>query len=162
MTDNMLAKARENAGKLGFDNVEFIFGDIEDMPLPDNTAHVVISNCVLNLVPDKAKAFSQIYRILKAGGHFCISDVVLHGELPAKLQKDAEMYAGCVAGAIQKDLYLALIVETGFVQIDIHKNKEVKIPEDILLNYLSRAELDEYASSGKGIFSITVSAVKPG
>jgi len=97
----MLEKARQNAHKLGYSNVDFIKGDIEQMPLPDNSYDVILSNCVLNLVPDKQKAFSEMLRVLKPGGHFCVSDVVLKGELPEKLRHDAEMYAGCVSGAIQ-------------------------------------------------------------
>ncbi|MBP6184156.1 MAG: arsenite methyltransferase, partial [Saprospiraceae bacterium] len=106
MTDAMVTKAWENADKLGFTNVEFRKGDIEQMPIGGNRADVVISNCVLNLVPDKQKAFSEIFRILKPGGHFSISDVVIEGSMPMELQEAAEMYAGCVSGAIQKEVYL--------------------------------------------------------
>jgi len=94
---------------MGYTNVDFvkgdIEGDIEDIPLPDNSFDVVISNCVINLVPDKEKAFAEIMRILKPGGHFCISDVVLNGELPLEIQSAAEMYAGCVAGALQRSTF---------------------------------------------------------
>src|SRR5215213_1531388 len=116
-TEPMIAKARENAEKVGFHNVEFRLGDIESMPLTSNVANVVISNCVLNLVPNKHKVFSEIYRVLKPGGHFSISDIVLDGELPAEIKQAAEMYAGCVAGAIQEKDYLGIITEAGFQNI---------------------------------------------
>ena len=116
-SEEMLEKANQNLKKTGFTNMEFVQGDIEQMPLPDSTFDVVISNCVLNLVPGKQKAFSEIYRVLKPGGHFCISDVVLSGELPLGLKEDAEMYAGCVAGALQKEEYLKIIGEQGFSDI---------------------------------------------
>ncbi|MDZ7604665.1 MAG: arsenite methyltransferase [Cyclobacteriaceae bacterium] len=136
-TDAMVAKAIENNEKLGFTNVEFVQGDIEEMPLPDNQFDVVVSNCVLNLVPDKSKAFTQIIRVLKTGGHFCISDVVIKGELPEKLQRDAEMYAGCVSGAIKMDEYLQIIKKKGFKNTTVHKQKEIFIPADILVKYLT-------------------------
>lgn len=159
-TDEMLKKANENVQKLNFKNVEFIKGDIENMPLPDNEFDVIVSNCVLNLVPDKQKAFAEMYRTLKTGGHFCVSDVVIVGDLPDAIKKDAEMYAGCVSGAIQKEDYLAVISKVGFSNTTIHKEKAIEIPDDILLNYLSAEKLAEYKASGLGIFSITVSAYK--
>src|ERR1035437_9295323 len=113
-TEAMISKARANAEKLGFRNVEFRQGDIEKMPVTSNIADVIVSNCVLNLVPDKANVFKEILRVLKPGGHFSISDVVLVGQLPDKLKNAAEMYAGCVSGAIQKEEYLGYIKEMGF------------------------------------------------
>jgi arsenite methyltransferase len=159
-TDAMLAKAKENVNKLGFTNVEFIKGDIEEMPLPENSYDVVISNCVLNLVPDKHKAFKEIYRVLKPGGHFCVSDVVISGELPDKIKQDAEMYAGCVSGAIQKVEYLKIIQDMGFTGTTIHKEKEIEIPNNILLNYITLDELRELKRKKTGIYSITVTATK--
>jgi arsenite methyltransferase len=159
-TEAMIKKARENAEKLGFHNVEFRQGDIEKMPVTSAVADVVVSNCVLNLVPDKKKVFSEIHRVLKAGGHFSISDVVLVGELPEKLKNVAEMYAGCVAGAIQKDEYLGLITQAGFKQVVIQKEKAIVIPDEILGQYLSAEEVAAFKSSGVGIFSITVFAHK--
>lgn len=159
-THAMTEKARANNIKLGFTNVEFIQGDIEEMPLGDNQFDVIVSNCVLNLVPDKAIAFSEIYRVLKSGGHFCVSDVVIKGTLPEKLQKDAEMYAGCVSGAIDIDEYLEIIENTGFQNVEIHKQKAITIPDEILLSYLSTNELDKFHRKETGIFSITVSAKK--
>jgi arsenite methyltransferase len=155
-SDDMLAKAKLNASKLGFSNVEFIKGDIEDLPLESNSADVVVSNCVLNLVPDKQKAFAQVYRVLKPRGHFSISDVVLIGELPEKLREAAEMYAGCVSGAMQKNDYMNVIHQSGFVNVVIQKEKIVEIPDSILLNFLSNEELAEFKQSNIGIYSITV------
>lgn len=158
----MIAKARKNADKLGFNNVEFRYGDIEDMPVSDDVADVMVSNCVLNLVPDKPKVFSEIFRTLKPGGHFSISDIVLVGDLPDALREDAEMYAGCVAGAIQKDEYMGHIKELGFGNITIQKEKTITIPDDILGKYLSEEEIDEFKNGDTGIYSITVFAQKPG
>ena len=160
-TPAMIEKARLNSEKLGYNNVEFREGDIEQMPLNDAVADVVISNCVLNLVPNKLNVFKEIYRVLKPGGHFSISDVVLVGELPAALQKDAEMYAGCVAGAIQKEDYLGFIAECGFENLKLQKEKPIHVPDDILTKYLSEQELSDFRKGDSGIFSITVYAEKP-
>ncbi|MBP9190691.1 MAG: arsenite methyltransferase [Chitinophagales bacterium] len=160
-TPAMIDKARANAEKLGFNNVEFRQGDIEKMPVTANVADVIVSNCVLNLVPDKNNVIKDIFRVLKPGGHFSISDVVLVGQLPDKLQKDAEMYAGCVAGAIQKEEYLEMIKANGFTNITIQKEKSIHVPDDILKNYLNDKELSEYRNGNTGIFSITVYAEKP-
>ncbi|MDB4584354.1 arsenite methyltransferase, partial [Draconibacterium sp.] len=143
-TNEMIAKANVNLEKTGFKNVWFRKGDIENMPLPENEFDVVISNCVLNLVPDKEKAFSEIYKVLKTGSHFCVSDVVIKGKLPEKIRQDAEMYVGCVSGALQKDDYLRIIRETGFVNITIHKEERSIIPESLLQKYLSVKEMEEY------------------
>ena len=160
-TDAMLVKANKNKERLGFTNVEFVKGDIEDMPLPDNSFDVVVSNCVLNLVPDKQKAFSEIMRVLKTNGHFCVSDVVIKGDLPETLRKDAEMYAGCVSGAIKMNEYIEIINKQGFQNCTVHKQKEISIPEDVLGKYLSKDEIERFKNSEIGIFSITVSANKP-
>ena len=155
-TEAMVTKARANAEKLKFHNVEFRYGDIEDLPLSDDTVDVVISNCVLNLVPYKRKAFNEIYRVLNKGGHFSISDVVLTGELPEGLQTAAEMYAGCVAGAIQKDRYIQKLEQAGFSNITIQKDKPIIIPDDILVNYLDEVQMEAYKSNSNIIHSITV------
>lgn len=159
-SDTMLEKARENVKKLGFTNVEFSRGDIEEMPFPEGIVDVVVSNCVLNLVPDKKKAFSEIYRVLKTGGRFSISDVVIKGTLPPGLKDDAAMYAGCVSGAIHKEEYLDIINQAGFNMVTVNKEKEVELPEEILRNYVSDNELGEFRNKNTGIFSITVTAVK--
>jgi len=159
-TDEMLEKAIANNKKLGFQNVDFIKGDIEKMPLEDDQFDLVISNCVLNLVPNKEKAFHEISRVLKSGGHFCISDVVIQGNLPDKLKQDAEMYAGCVSGAIEKKQYLDLIRKNNFANITIEKEKEIEIPNSILLNYMTLEELRKFKKDRIGIFSITVKGFK--
>lgn len=152
-TEPMLRKAEENRMKMGYMNVEFVFGDIEDMPLPDSSYDVVLSNCVLNLVPDKEKAFSEVFRVLKHGGHFCVSDVVVKGTLSVKARSDAELYAGCVSGASTMDEYLGFILHSGFSDIRIHKERRIQIPEGVLDSH----DRDD----GDGIYSITVSAIKP-
>jgi SAM-dependent methyltransferase len=159
-TEKMIEKARLNAGKLGFNNVEFRFGDIENLPLASETADVVVSNCVLNLVPNKKKAFEETYRVLKSGGHFSISDIVLEGQLPDELRKAAEMYAGCVSGAIQKQDYLDIVEKTGFVNMTVQKEKEIVLPDDILLAYLSKDEVPAFRAKAK-ILSITLYGEKP-
>jgi arsenite methyltransferase len=167
-TPEMIAKAKANAAKLGYQNVEFRQGDIEALPLTSNIVDVVVSNCVLNLVPDKRKAFSEVMRVLKPatagrpGGHFSISDVVLKGELPVNLARAAEMYAGCVSGALQESEYMGIIHDLGFQQVTIQKRKAINLPDDILANHLSAEEIAAFRASGTGIFSITVAATKPG
>jgi SAM-dependent methyltransferase len=160
-TPAMIDRARENAETRGFNNVEFRVGDIEKMPVTANTADVIVSNCVLNLVPNKESVFKEIYRVLKPGGHFSISDIVLEGPLPKEIREAAEMYAGCVAGAIQKQTYLRLIEATGFENITIQKDKAIIIPDDILSQYLNAEQLAAFRQSGTGIRSITVYAEKP-
>ena len=160
MTEEMISKAIRNKEKVGFKNVEFKLGEIEKIPLENDLADVVISNCVLNLVPDKQKAFSEIYRIIKPGAHFCVSDIVIKGELPEGLKKSAEMYAGCVAGALQQNEYLGIIKETGFKNIEIKKTKVIKLPDEVLKNYLNESELNSFRMNNIGIFSITVVGYK--
>ncbi|HUQ97626.1 MAG TPA: arsenite methyltransferase [Chitinophagaceae bacterium] len=160
-SETMLEKARANAAKLQLNNVEFRQGDIEKLPVTAATADVILSNCVLNLVPNKKAVFAEMFRVLKSGGHFSISDIVLIGTLSPKLQQTAEMYAGCVSGAIQKEAYLTLIQEAGFKNTTILKEKAIQIPDEILQNYLSQSEISDFKKSGVGIFSITVYAEKP-
>jgi arsenite methyltransferase len=156
ITERMIEKARENAEKLGFHNVEFRLGDIERLPVTSNIADVVVSNCVLNLVPDKGKAFSEIFRALKPGGHFSISDVVTDGVLPDAILHASEMYVGCVAGAVDKDEYLSMIRKAGFTDIRVVKEKPIIIPDEILSGYLNPVELAQFNSPGRQILSITV------
>lgn len=160
-TEAMVEKARDNTRKLGYTNVDFILGDIENIPVKWGVVDVVISNCVLNLVPDKTKAFSEVNRVLKQGGHFCISDVVIQGELPENLKTDAAMYAGCVAGALLREEYLEIIKEAGFVNVEIKKDKKIDLPDDLLLNYITIEELEKFKTGETGIFSITVVGKKP-
>ena len=155
-TPSMIAKARNNADKLGYNNVEFREGDIDAIPVGNAIADVMVSNGVLNLVPNKKKVIAEMHRVLKPGGHFSVSDIVLEGELPEALRHDAEMYAGCVAGAIQKTDYLGFIAEAGFKNITIQKSKPIVIPDDLLEKYLSAEEMASFKSGTTGIFSITV------
>jgi arsenite methyltransferase len=159
-TEAMIEKARANAEKLGFNNVEFRQGDIEKMPVTANVADVIVSNCVLNLVPNKDNVFKEMNRVLKTGGHFSISDIVLVGTLPDRIRSAAEMYAGCISGAIQKEEYLELIRKNGFANITIQKEKAIVVPDDILSSYLSAEEIAAFKQSNTGIYSITVYAEK--
>ncbi|RYG53842.1 MAG: arsenite methyltransferase [Chitinophagaceae bacterium] len=160
-TPAMVQKARANAEKLGLQNVEFLEGHIEQLPLSENYADVIVSNCVLNLVPNKAGVIKEIFRVLKPGGHFSISDIVLKGDLPPAIKTAAEMYAGCVSGAIQKDEYLGMIKDEGFVEIVLQKEKTITVPDDILSKYLDSTGIAAFRRSGTGIYSVTVYAEKP-
>jgi arsenite methyltransferase len=161
ITEAMVKKAKNNVAKYKYTNVEFYVGDIESLPLEDNQVDVVISNCVLNLVPDKHKAFKEIFRVLKPGGRISVSDVVLQGILPEKIAKAAEMYAGCVLGAMQKDEYLKIIHQNGLTNVKIEKEKKIAVPDEILLNHMTETEIVNFGSSGIAIYSITVYAEKP-
>jgi SAM-dependent methyltransferase len=160
-SEAMLEKARANADKLNLNNVEFRLGDIEQLPITANKADVVLSNCVLNLVPNKTAVFAEIMRVLKPGGHFSISDIVLKGELPGKWKEVAELYAGCVSGAIQKDEYLSIIQKTGFTNITLQKEKPIIIPDELLTAYLNEEEIATYKNGDTQIISVTVYAEKP-
>jgi ubiquinone/menaquinone biosynthesis C-methylase UbiE len=157
----MIERARKNAEARGFNNVEFRQGDIDDMPVTSNKADVIVSNCVLNLVPNKHKVFSEIFRVLKPGGHFSISDIVLEGNMPEKWKEVAELYAGCISGAIQMKEYLDIIEEAGFSGIIVQKEKKIHLPDDILRDNLSEEEINDYKNSAVSIKSITVYAEKP-
>lgn len=161
MTEAMIKKSEQNRIKLGYKNVEFKLGDIENLPIESGIADVIISNCVLNLVPDKQRAFAEIFRILKPNAHFCVSDIVIKGEMLAELKKSAELYAGCVSGAIEYDEYLSLIKEIGFVNVEVKKNRRINLPDELLRNLLTEKSIEDYNKSVKGIFSITVKASKP-
>ncbi len=160
MTEPMIEKARNNTNALGFANVEFRLGDIENIPIEENSADVVVSNCVMNLVPDKQKAFAETFRILKSGGHFSISDIVLKGELPNHIREVATLYAGCVSGAVQKEEYLSIIEKSGFKNIAIQKEREIHIPNEILIQHISLDDLRELKKKNVGIYSVTVFAEK--
>jgi len=162
MTTPMIDKARANAARLGFANVEFRLGDIENIPIDSDSADVVVSNCVMNLVPNKTKAFAETFRIMKPGGHFSISDIVLQGELSEELRQEATLYAGCIAGAMQKDDYLKTISDAGFVNIAVQKERRIDIPNQVLARVMTLEQLRDFKRRGVGIFSITVYADKPG
>jgi arsenite methyltransferase len=159
-SDDMLTKANENVKKLGYANIDFVKGDIEQMPFAEGQFDVIVSNCVLNLVPDKVKAFGEMFRVLRPGGHFCVSDVVVEGEMSEKLRVNAEMYAGCVSGALQYNDYLDVVSQTGFKQVKVHKKRNLAIPDHILGQNLDEAEIFQFKTGIIGLFSITVSAVK--
>jgi ubiquinone/menaquinone biosynthesis C-methylase UbiE len=159
-TDEMLEKAQNNNRKMDFTNVEFIKGDIENIPLPDDSYDVVISNCVLNLVPDKEQAFSEIRRVLKPGGHFCVSDIVLKGDLPDDMREAAALYAGCVSGALQKEAYLRIVKDAGFAEVEVKDERVNDLPDAYFVQYVSSEALQHYRESGAGIFSITVVGTK--
>jgi len=159
-TPEMIEKAKNNVKRLGFTNVEFIQGDIDNMPVNSDLADVIVSNCVLNLVPNKKAVFKEIYRVLKPNGHFSISDIVLVGDLPEKIKSAAEMYSGCVSGAIKKDLYIEYIKETGFKNIMVQKETTIIIPDEELSNYLDNNEIIIYKKNPEIIKSITIYAEK--
>lgn len=160
MVPDMVDKARENVAKLGFDNVEFILGEIEEIPLDDGEVDVIVSNCVLNLVPNKVTAFAEMYRVLKPGGHFSISDIVLEGQLPKALEEAAIVYVGCVAGAQQRDEYLGNIERAGFRDVEVLKSREISLPEGLLGSVLGEEGLASFLASEVRILSITVRGVK--
>lgn len=118
-TDDMLALARENQRKAGITNAEFLKGDIEDVPLPDGSIDVIVSNCVINLATDKAKALREAFRVLRPGGRVAISDIVVRGDVPAEVRHSMELWAGCVAGALEEQRYRDLLAEAGFIDIEI-------------------------------------------
>jgi ubiquinone/menaquinone biosynthesis C-methylase UbiE len=161
MTAEMIAKARENAQKSGFDNVEFRLGEIEHLPVVSDSVDVVISNCVLNLVPDKQRAFAEIFRVLKPGGHFCISDIVSSRELPEWVRGIAEAYAGCVAGAIPKAHYMKLIEQTGFEQVNIASERRIDVPAELVAESLTAEQLQQAVKNDLHVMSVTVTAQKP-
>lgn len=159
MAPPMIELAHQNARDLGYTNVTFHLGEIESLPLPENTADVVVSNCVLNLVPDKVQAFAEMYRILKPGGHFSISDVVTVGALPEHVRTQAEMYVGCVAGALDQDVYLQHILDQGFEALEVQSLRRHELPAKVLATF-SEQELEQFQAPN-GIYSLTVFARKP-
>lgn len=156
MTEAMVEKARRNADKLGVPNVEFRLGEIENLPLPQAFADVVVSNCVLNLVPDKTKAFSEIHRVLKPGGHFSISDLVTTGPLPDKLREAAALYVGCISGALTREQYIQTIRNQGFQNLTLQKERRIPLPEELLVSYLTPDEIQQFKQSAVEVLSITV------
>ena len=161
MTMEMIDKAKMNLQNLGFSNVQFYHGDIENIPLDDNIADVIVSNCVINLVPNKQQVFSEVFRLLKHGGHFSISDIVLHGTLSEDLRRVAILYTGCISGAIQKTEYLQIIEQAGFINIQVQKDRKAKIPESLLEQVLSNNQLKEFRNKPILLSSITVYGEKP-
>jgi len=155
----MVEKARSNAETLGVENVEFVEGDIEDLPLDAEIADVVLSNCVLNLVPDKVQAFAEMLRVLRPGGHFCVSDIVTDGKLPDEIRRSAELYAGCVAGAIEESEYLDLLGAVGFEEVEVPSRRRIDLPKEALPDTLTDA--DRAAMDEGGLWSVTVRGRRP-
>ncbi|HUX93774.1 MAG TPA: methyltransferase domain-containing protein, partial [Ignavibacteriaceae bacterium] len=158
--EEMISRANLNKSKLGFTNIEFKLGEIENIPIEDNLADVVLSNCVLNLVPNKKIAFSEIYRIIKPGGHFCVSDIVLNGKLPAKIKASVSLYTCCIAGAISKDEYVQIIKDAGFSSVSIKSDKRILISNEFLEEYLTGGEIRNFKKNQNEIISITIVAYK--
>jgi SAM-dependent methyltransferase len=129
MTDEMLALARENQRKAGLENVEFLKGEIERIPLPDNSVDVIISNCVINLSADKDRALAEAFRVLKPGGRFAVSDVVVRGEIPADIRRNVELWVGCLAGALDESDYLARLERAGFEDASIEPTRVYKVDD---------------------------------
>lgn len=161
MTPEMISRAKANVEKLGFTNVQFRMGEIENLPITANKADVIISNCVINLVPDKYMAFHEMIRVLKPGGHFCISDIVSEGAIPEELVAQAELYAGCISGALPIEEYLKIIRLTGFMNVEVRKKKYIDLPEDLLTGNLDPEQAEAFRKSAVGFYSITVTGVKP-
>lgn len=160
-TPEMVAKAQKNKQKMGYMNVHFLQGDIEDMPIPSISIDVAISNCVMNLVPDKQKAYNEIFRVLKPGGHFSISDIVIRGDLPQDVRNVAELYAGCVSGATDIDQYLTTIKKAGFEAITIDKERKIDLPDDFLLEHITPEALAAFRAGEADIYSINIFGRKP-
>ncbi len=129
MTDEMLALARENQRKAGIPNAEFLKGEIEDIPLPDNSVNVIISNCVINLSADKDQVLREAFRVLKPGGRFAVSDIVVRGEVPAEIRRNMELWVGCMAGALEEREYLAKLTKAGFEVVSIEPTRVYRIEE---------------------------------
>jgi len=160
-SQEMVDKAIANRQKLGYENVSFRLGDIEALPIADNTVDYALSNCVMNLVPNKARAFAELYRTIKPGGLFSISDIVTDGKLPEAFQKDASLYAGCIAGALPRLTYLEQIRSAGFTGLTIQKEKPVSLPESLLKAHLNEGDVKAFHEGQIGIVSITVQGHKP-
>jgi len=162
MTDEMLALARENQRKSGIPNVEFLKGEIEDIPLPDSSVDVVISNCVINLSADKDKVLRETFRVLKPGGRFAVSDVVVRGDVPEQVRRSMEMWVGCIAGALQDSEYIGKLAKAGFDDIDIEPSRVYSIEDARLFLTGEGIDVDAIATQVQNRFmSAFIRAVKP-
>lgn len=161
LTDRMVEKARKNAELEGYNNVEFRQGDMEKLPLSDKSAHVIMSNCSLNLVPDKRQAMQETYRALKHHGQFCLSDIFCKGDLPKGLKVDADMYLGCMAGTLSLDDGIKMLGECGFEEITIHSIRKIELPDAMLHYYLPPEEAKDFREGDPGMYAVTLSAEKP-
>jgi len=162
MTDEMLALARENQRKAGVENVEFLKGEIERIPLPDNSVDVIISNCVINLSADKDRVLREAFRVLKPGGRFAVSDVVVRGDVPAEIQRSMELWVGCIAGALRDYDYVAKLAKAGFDAIDIEPTRVYSIQDARQFLTSEGIDVDAVAPQVEGKFmSAFIRAVKP-
>jgi arsenite methyltransferase len=162
MTDDMLALARENQRKAGVENVEFLKGEIEHIPLPDNSVDVIISNCVINLSADKDKVFGEALRVLKPGGRFAVSDVVVRGEVPAEVRRSMELWVGCIAGALEEMDYVKKLAKAGFDAIDVEATRVYSIEDARQFLASEGLDVDAIAPQVEGRFmSAFIRAVKP-
>ena len=162
MTDEMLALARENQRKSGIDNVEFLKGEIENIPLPDNSVDVVISNCVINLSADKDRVLQEAFRVLKPGGRFAVSDVVTRGEVPAEVRQNVLLWVGCIAGALDEHEYAAKLAGAGFGAVEIDPTRVYNIEDARAFLTGQGVDVDTIAPQVEGKFiSAFVRAVKP-
>ncbi|MFB6232376.1 MAG: arsenite methyltransferase [Salinibacter sp.] len=162
LAEEMVEKARENADNLDYDNVTFEVGDIEDLPVEDGTFDVILSNCVLNLVPDKRAAFRQMHRALRPGGRFSVSDIVHDGTLPSGLREAAELHVGCVAGAMERDAYLGRLREVGFSGVRVATEKIISLPDDLLAEHSEGDRGADVRAGDAGLQSVTVVGRRPG
>jgi SAM-dependent methyltransferase len=162
MTDEMLALARENQRKAGIQNVEFLKGEIEDIPLPDNSVDVIISNCVINLSGDKDRVFSEAYRVLKPGGRLAVSDVVVRGNEPSEIRESVLLWVGCIAGALQDDEYVNKLAKAGFDKIAIEPTRIYQVEDARRFLSEKGVDVDAIASQVNGKFmSAFIRAIKP-
>jgi SAM-dependent methyltransferase len=161
ITREMIERARQNAEMAGFNNVEFREGDIETVPVSDETANVVISNCVLSQVPDKRKALKEAYRIAKHHGHISFADIMVTGEMPQGLREDAEYYIGAITGSLRREDYLVLFENAGFENVQIVDMKHINLPEAMIRYHLDEGQLSAYRNRDFGIYTATITARKP-
>jgi ubiquinone/menaquinone biosynthesis C-methylase UbiE len=163
MTDDMLALARENQRAAGVENVEFLKGEIENIPLPDNSVDVVISNCVINLSADKSRVLREAFRVLKPGGRFAVSDVVAHGEVPEKVRQNMALWVGCIAGALEEREYVAKLQQAGFTGVSVEPTRVYDIEDARKFLEASGIDVDAVAAQAAGsLMSAFVRATKPG
>ena len=162
MTDEMLALARENQRKAGVENVEFLKGEIENIPLPDETVDVIISNCVINLSADKDRVLREAFRVLKPGGRLAVSDVVVRGEVPSEVRRSMELWIGCIAGALQEDEYVRTLERAGFESIDVEHTRVYSVEDSRQFLASEGIDVDAIAPQIEGKFmSAFVRATKP-
>lgn len=161
LAEEMVEKARSNRDELGYENVTFEIGDIESLPLDDDTFDVILSNCVLNLVPSKERAFAEMYRVLRPGGRFCVSDIVSVGALPDGLREPAELYVGCISGAMDREVYVSRLRDIGFVDVEIAADRRIQLPDAVLAEHLSEEEIAAFRAGDAGLHSITVVGDRP-